>query len=220
MYFGPDDSQVSSLLSTIKEATSALKDSGINISVNGLPDDDYRNYGYGGGRMDGIGGGGGRMEHISGRMDNMGGRNDGMGGRLDGRIGGVVAHRGSAVQAFGGPEGVSAETQRVCSVNLPPPKPVLPLETEVAQRLFFVICDTDEYAYPEMVTDLFCRFGDLINAHCLKGKRCGYARFASLTSAEHCIRTIDGAKFFSGSLKVKKADAEKYTREMKKRKFD
>ena len=33
-----------------------LQESGIDIAINGLPDSDYANYGYGNGRMDGIAG--------------------------------------------------------------------------------------------------------------------------------------------------------------------
>ena len=76
----------------------------------------------------------------------------------------------------------------MCGVSLPPPQPMVGHSMEVEQRLFFALRDTPEYPSSEMLIDLFGRFGDLVNANRLKGKRCGYVRYGSLASAERAIQ--------------------------------
>jgi len=236
VYFGADNSQVENLLSTIKEATTALKESGIDIAINGLPDSDYANYGYGNGRMDGIAGGGGGILATPNSFTDSGYNNassynnasysnnsfshasrgmDSMLARIEGRM----DVRGRRLDS-GDKASISKVTERICSAVLPSPKETISQDADVEQRLFFIIREcTERVILPEMITDLFCRFGELINAHVMKGKRCGYARYGSAVSAEHCIQTLQGARFYDGSLKVQKAEPEKYTWETKKRKF-
>lgn len=214
------DSKVSTLLNTIKEATSALKGTGYNISVSGLPDEtpgfgsgygygNVSNYGY---MNDKFGGGG---------MGGGGIGGSGMGGGFGGGYGGVGDAGGGNTSAGYPPlTPLSQEVNQRCSVRLPPPQDVVTHDVDVKQRLFFVLRDSYDHPQPEMITDLFCRFGNLVNAHCLSGKKCGYARYSSIESAEKCIKMLNGAGFSGGFLKVEKAEPEKYQKEYKKRKTD
>ena len=238
------DSKVSTLLNTIKEATSALKGTGYNISVSGLPDEtpgfgsgygygNASNYGYGNDKFGGGGMGGGGMG--GGGMGGGGMGGGGMGG--GGMGGGGMGGGGMGGGGFGGGYGgvgdagggntsagyppltlLSQEVNQRCSVRLPPPQDIVTHDVDVKQRLFFVLRDSYDHPQPEMITDLFCRFGNLVNAHCLSGKKCGYARYSSIESAEKCIKMLNGAGFSGGFLKVEKAEPEKYQKEYKKRK--
>ena len=60
------------------------------------------------------------------------------------------------------------ERARYTSIPLPPPKPMRPDGTDIAQRLF-IVCQPS--SIPEKVLqDAFCRFGDLIDVYLLPGK--------------------------------------------------
>lgn len=204
------DPKISTLLNTIKEATNALKGTGINVQLNGVPELEEFGGGYGEGMGRGMGGGIGMGSRLGGN-----GRMGGMGGM--GGVGGMGGMGGGRMGGGGMDSSLSAETQRRCSAHLPPSLPVLSPDHEVKQRLFFVIRDCNDHTAPELVTDLFCRFGNLINAHTLKGKKCGYARYASVESAEQCIKVLNGEKFNGGVMKVEKAEPEKYTKDYSKR---
>ena len=55
-----------------------------------------------------------------------------------------------------------------CSVNLPPKQPVLPKDTPMTKQVFFVL---QWGQIPgAMLTDLFCRFGNLIEAYLVSGE--------------------------------------------------
>ena len=208
------DSKVSTLLNTIKEATSALKGTGYNISISGLPEESPGfGSGYGYGSMNNYGYGEGKFGNA--------GMNGGMGGGFGGGYGGGGGGGGIGANSSVGYSPLSQLSQEVnqrCSVRLPPPEDVQVHDVDVKQRLFFVVRDSYDHPQPEMITDLFCRFGNLVNAHCLSGKKCGYARYSSVESAEKCIKALNGAGFSGGFLKVEKAEPEKYQKDYKKRK--
>jgi len=85
-------------------------------------------------------------------------------------------------------------------VMLPPRQQLARQDALTAERLFLV-------AYPdtfpeEVLNDLFCRFGELIDVRWIKDKTFGYARFASKSSAQNAIKMLHQREFCNRRLKV------------------
>lgn len=135
----------------------------------------------------------------------------GYGGVISGGGSGSAPAGGSGMSAtgmgFGG--GYETDAQAVCSAKLPARQPTLPATTRVEERLFFVLKDALEPPAPAMVTDLFCRFGNLIDAYCLPRKKCGYARYAKKESADEAVALLNDQDLLNSRLKVVLADEEK-----------
>jgi hypothetical protein len=110
---------------------------------------------------------------------------------------------------FGGNFGAGDDAQSVCSAKLPDRQPTLPANTRAEERLFFVLKDARDPPPPAIVTDLFCRFGDLIDAYCLPRKKCGYARYARKESASAALAALHDEDLCGSRLKVVLADEEK-----------
>lgn len=53
-----------------------------------------------------------------------------------------------------------------------------------------------------MLTNVFCRFGDLLDVYMLQNKNCGYAKYASEESATNAIKVLNGAEICGVKLKV------------------
>ncbi|XP_048754378.1 RNA-binding protein 45-like isoform X2 [Ostrea edulis] len=91
-----------------------------------------------------------------------------------------------------------------CSIPLPPPKQMLPEDSDVAQRLF-VVCQPS--GIPEKVLrDAFCRMGNLIDVYLLPARNYGYAKFATKESAMKAIQTLHGQNLAGNRLKVLEAE--------------
>lgn len=112
-----------------------------------------------------------------------------------------------AMGGFGGSAEVDA--QAVCSAKLPGRQAVLSANTRAEERLFFVLKDAREPPHPAIITDLFCRFGNLIDAYCLPRKKCGYARYASKENAAAAMAALDDQDLLGCRFKVVLADEEK-----------
>jgi len=95
-----------------------------------------------------------------------------------------------------------ADAQKECSIKLPPVQPLASDDAPIVKRLFFVVVNCYTLPPNALITNLFSRFGNLANAICLRGKRCGYARFCSESSADMALRTLNGCKFMGSTLKV------------------
>ena len=108
---------------------------------------------------------------------------------------------------FGG--GGAVDAQNVCSAKLPPKQPTLPPNTRCEERLFFVLKEAREIPDPAIITDVFCRFGDLIDAQCIRGKKCGYARYANRISSGQALETLNGEDLLGSRLKIEVADEER-----------
>lgn len=66
-----------------------------------------------------------------------------------------------------GPGGSKLERVNYCNIYLPLPQPLVPEDSQVAQRLF-IVCQPS--AVPERVLrDAFSRFGNLIDVYLLSG---------------------------------------------------
>ncbi|CAH0722136.1 unnamed protein product, partial [Brenthis ino] len=93
---------------------------------------------------------------------------------------------------------------KYCSVSLPSPKPMVDINSRVAQRLF-IICKP----HPPPITtlqDVFCRFGDLINVSTIPNKTFGFVKYASSSSAQEAMKHLNGATVTGIKLKVLEAD--------------
>lgn len=231
------DPKIKSLLNTIQEATNILKGSGINVSVNA---EVSSNYGYGGGGgMGGMMGGGGyemgggyggqnNMLGYAGNYNNYGNSNSGGGGGYNNSGNSSGGYNNSSNSGMGGggddePDRLTALVNRRCSARLPPRQDLS--RADIAdvkmERLFFVIKRMADHPDAEMITNLFCRFGDLFNAHLLPEKNFGYARFTSLDSAERCVEVLNGETFNRGEIRIEFAQPEKYSKDYsKKRRID
>lgn len=72
-----------------------------------------------------------------------------------------------------------------CSVNLPPIQP-LSKETAVAQRCFIVL--SPNTLPTNLLKQVFCRFGNLIDVYLLSNRNCGYVKYSSTESAKQvCV---------------------------------
>jgi len=122
----------------------------------------------------------------------------------------TIAQATSLIQAAGyttnGPVTTNQETYdpSYCSVKLPPPQPLAPTDSPVAERLFIVCTPYHPLIY--ILKDVFGRFGNLIDIYLLAGKTCGYVKYASKESAEKAVTTLHGQEVCGNRLKVMLAD--------------
>jgi len=91
-----------------------------------------------------------------------------------------------------------------CSVKLPAPQPLAPMDSVVAERLFIVCTPSPPALYA--LKDVFGRFGGLIDIYLLNGKTCGYAKYAGKESAEKAVTALHGQEVCGARLKVMPAD--------------
>jgi len=91
-----------------------------------------------------------------------------------------------------------------CSVRLPAPMPLAPMDSPVAERLFVVCSPGPPPLYS--LKDVFARFGGLIDLYLLSGKRCGYALFSSMESAKEAMHSLNGQEVCGARLKVMLAE--------------
>jgi len=94
-----------------------------------------------------------------------------------------------------------------CSIALPAPQPLAPMDSVVAERLFVVCTPSPPPIYA--VKDVFGRFGSLIDFYFLNGKRCGYALFSQAESANEAISSLNGQEICGARMKVMLAEPSK-----------
>ena len=87
-----------------------------------------------------------------------------------------------------------------CSVKLPGPQPLAPMDSVVAERLFIVCTPSPPPLYA--LKDVFGRFGGLIDIYLLNGKTCGYAKYAVKDGAERAVQALHGQEVCGARLKV------------------
>ncbi|XP_040827728.1 RNA-binding protein 45 [Ochotona curzoniae] len=105
---------------------------------------------------------------------------------------------------FGGSSG-SQLPQIQTDVVLPSCKKKAPPETPVKERLFIVF---NPHPLPlDVLEDIFCRFGNLIEVYLVSGKNVGYAKYADRMSANDAIATLHGKILNGVRLKVMLADS-------------
>ncbi|XP_006012349.1 RNA-binding protein 45 [Latimeria chalumnae] len=105
-------------------------------------------------------------------------------------------------------ESSSSYTPRIQSdVVLPPPQKFASTDSRVKERLFLVF---NPAPLPlDILEDVFCRFGYLIEVYLVPGRNVGYAKFANRTSANDAITAIHGKVINGVKLKVMLADPPK-----------
>lgn len=91
-----------------------------------------------------------------------------------------------------------------CSVNLPPAKPILSIDTPVDARLF-IVC-TPHPPPIVVLRDAFSRFGGLIDVYMLTNRNCGYVKYAQKANAEDARKTLHGAELCGIRMKVLEAE--------------
>lgn len=91
-----------------------------------------------------------------------------------------------------------------CSVQLPSPRPLAPMDSTVVERLFVVCSPGPPPLYS--LKDVFARFGGLIDFYLLNGKRCGYALFSSEEAAKEAMRALNGQEVCGARMKVMLAE--------------
>jgi len=94
-----------------------------------------------------------------------------------------------------------------CSITLPPPQPLAPSDSNIAERLFLVCTPSTPPIYA--VRDVFSRFGDLLDLYFLSGKRCGYALFSNVQSANDALSSLNGQEICGIRIKVMLAEPNK-----------
>jgi len=99
----------------------------------------------------------------------------------------------------------TVDAQTVCSAKLPSKQCVLPSNVRCEERLFFVLKDARHMPNPAIITDVFSRFGNLIDAACIRGKKCGYARYGDRKSANQALKMLDNEDLLGSRLKVEVA---------------
>ncbi|KAF4026343.1 hypothetical protein G4228_018378 [Cervus hanglu yarkandensis] len=105
---------------------------------------------------------------------------------------------------FGGSSG-SQLPQIQTDVALPSCKKKAPPDTPVKERLFIVF---NPHPLPlDVLEDIFCRFGNLIEVYLVSGKNVGYAKYADRLSANDAITTLHGKILNGVRLKVMLADS-------------
>jgi len=105
------------------------------------------------------------------------------------------------VPGMGGPPSNTFDSS-MFSGELPPSQPMAPSGTECKERLFFVCKDSRDNPPPHILTDVFGRFGNLIEAYLMKGKKCGYAKYATKESAQMAIEGLNEQTLMGSYLKV------------------
>ncbi|XP_013416230.1 RNA-binding protein 45 [Lingula anatina] len=91
-----------------------------------------------------------------------------------------------------------------CSAKLPAKQPLILESTPVAKRLFIV---SQPDPLPDfIITDLFSRFGNLIDAYMMRGRTCGFAKYGSEESANEAMRVLHKQEVCGMLLKVMEAE--------------
>ncbi|XP_011548611.3 RNA-binding protein 45 [Plutella xylostella] len=104
-----------------------------------------------------------------------------------------------------------------CSVKLPPPQPLAHIDSPVAKRCFLV-CKPEPPSL-QVLRDVFCRFGNLINVYTLPNKTVGYARYALAQSADEAIRVLHGSEICGVRVKVLEAEDEDQSAQKRRRTY-
>jgi len=94
-----------------------------------------------------------------------------------------------------------------CTISLPRPQPLAPMDSNVEERLFVVCTPSIPPIYA--VKDVFGRFGGLVDFYFLNGKRCGYALFSKEESAKAAMNSLNGQEICGSRMKVMLAEPTK-----------
>nr|XP_020442943.1 RNA-binding protein 45 [Monopterus albus] len=89
-------------------------------------------------------------------------------------------------------------------VNLPPLKKLAPPDSKAKERLFVVFSPSP--LPPDVLEDVFCRFGSLIEVHLVPGRKVGYMKYADKQCADEAMAALHGRVVNGVKMKVMLAD--------------
>ncbi|KAL0963868.1 hypothetical protein UPYG_G00314600 [Umbra pygmaea] len=92
-------------------------------------------------------------------------------------------------------------------VALPPPQKLAPSDSRAKERLFVVFKPSP--LPMDVLEDVFCRFGSLIEVFLVPGRNVGYMKYAERKSAEDAMATLHGQMINGVKMKVMLADPPK-----------
>ncbi|XP_062256938.1 RNA-binding protein 45 isoform X1 [Platichthys flesus] len=92
-------------------------------------------------------------------------------------------------------------------VNLPPLKKLAPPDSKTKERLFVVFSPAQ--LPPDVLEDVFCRFGSLIEVHLVPGRKVGYMKYAEKQCADDALAALHGRVVNGVKMKVMLADPPK-----------
>ncbi|XP_040297251.1 LOW QUALITY PROTEIN: RNA-binding protein 45-like [Bufo bufo] len=98
-------------------------------------------------------------------------------------------------------------SQLQTDASLPRYKKKAPADAHCRERLFIVF--NPHPLSLDVMEDVFCRFGNLIEVLLFRGKNVGYARYSEVYSANDAISVLHGKMVNSVKLKVMQADSPK-----------
>ncbi|XP_015600208.1 RNA-binding protein 45 isoform X2 [Cephus cinctus] len=131
-----------------------------------------------------------------------GSSNLGIGPRTDlAHLAETIAQATSLIQAAGL---TTPSLEHSMTIKLPNVQPMASIDADVAKRCFIVCGPPVPPIYA--MKDAFCRFGNLIDVYMLPGKNCGYAKYATVESANKAIEVLHGQEICGSRLKVLEAE--------------
>lgn len=89
-------------------------------------------------------------------------------------------------------------------VSLPPLKKLAPPDSKTKERLFVVFSPSP--LPPDVLEDVFCRFGSLIEVHLVPGRKVGYMKYADKQCADDAMAALHGHVVNGVKMKVMLAD--------------
>ncbi|XP_034408675.1 RNA-binding protein 45 isoform X2 [Cyclopterus lumpus] len=89
-------------------------------------------------------------------------------------------------------------------VNLPPLKKLATPECKAKERLFVVFSPSP--LPPDVLEDVFCRYGSLIEVHLVPGRKVGYMKYAEKQCADDAMAALHGQVINGVKMKVMLAD--------------
>uniref|UniRef100_A0A3Q3VZ95 RRM domain-containing protein n=1 Tax=Mola mola TaxID=94237 RepID=A0A3Q3VZ95_MOLML len=110
----------------------------------------------------------------------------------------------SQVMKSSGFSAVSSMSRIQTDVNLPPPKKLAPPDSKTKERLFVVFSPSP--LPPDVLEDVFCRFGSLIEVHLVPGRKVGYMKYADKQCADEAMSVLHGRVVNGVKMKVMLAD--------------
>ncbi|XP_070772134.1 RNA-binding protein 45 isoform X1 [Enoplosus armatus] len=99
---------------------------------------------------------------------------------------------------------VSPMSRIQTDVNLPPLKKLAPPDSKAKERLFVVFSPSP--LPPDVLEDVFCRFGSLIEVHLVPGRKVGYMKYADKQCADEAMAVLHGRVVNGVKMKVMLAD--------------
>ncbi|XP_042289404.1 RNA-binding protein 45 isoform X2 [Thunnus albacares] len=99
---------------------------------------------------------------------------------------------------------VSSISRIQTDVNLPPLKKLAPPDSKAKERLFVVFSPSP--LPMDVLEDVFCRFGSLIEVHLVPGRKVGYMKYADKQCADEAMAALHGRIVNGVKMKVMLAD--------------